>query len=123
MVMASSWKDQFAKYVFWLLNVINVLVFCPRLLLTQVTELENLPQDASRSAYTQRILEIVSNIKKQKEEITKVCLKPRTEGILISDFYMSYDQTSSLHTQVPDFYTPVAIEIIELHEFDYLDGA
>lgn len=34
---------------------------------------------------------------------------------------MSYDQTSSL--QQPDFYTPVAIEIIELHEFDYLDGA
>uniref|UniRef100_A0A8D3D1U6 Coiled-coil domain-containing protein 22 n=1 Tax=Scophthalmus maximus TaxID=52904 RepID=A0A8D3D1U6_SCOMX len=36
-----------------------------------VTELENLPRDVSRSAYTQRILEIVSNIKKQKEEITK----------------------------------------------------
>lgn len=40
-----------------------------------MTELENLPQDASRSAYTQRILEIVGNIKKQKEEITKVCLE------------------------------------------------
>ncbi|XP_068183815.1 coiled-coil domain-containing protein 22 [Antennarius striatus] len=37
-----------------------------------VTELESLPQDASRSAYTQRILEIVTNIKKQKEEITKI---------------------------------------------------
>ncbi|GAA6232456.1 coiled-coil domain-containing protein 22 [Lates japonicus] len=37
-----------------------------------VIELENLPQDVSRSAYTQRILEIVSNIKKQKEEITKI---------------------------------------------------
>ncbi|XP_011471286.1 coiled-coil domain-containing protein 22 [Oryzias latipes] len=37
-----------------------------------LTELESLPQDASRSAYTQRILEIVSNIKKQKEEITKI---------------------------------------------------
>ncbi|KAG7519250.1 hypothetical protein JOB18_004693 [Solea senegalensis] len=37
-----------------------------------VTELENLSQDVSRSAYTQRILEIVSNIKKQKEEITKI---------------------------------------------------
>lgn len=37
-----------------------------------VTELESLPQDASRSAYTHRILEIVSNIKKQKEEITKI---------------------------------------------------
>ncbi|KAM8863826.1 coiled-coil domain-containing protein 22 [Spinachia spinachia] len=37
-----------------------------------VTELENLPQDVSRSAYTQRILEIVNNIQKQKEEITKI---------------------------------------------------
>ncbi|KAG7999571.1 Coiled-coil domain-containing protein 22, partial [Nibea albiflora] len=37
-----------------------------------VTDLENLPQDVSRSAYTQRILEIVSNIKKQKEEIKKI---------------------------------------------------
>nr|XP_046251880.1 coiled-coil domain-containing protein 22 [Scatophagus argus] len=37
-----------------------------------VTELENLSQDASRSAYTQRILEIVINIRKQKEEITKI---------------------------------------------------
>ncbi|KAM6925500.1 coiled-coil domain-containing protein 22 [Xenentodon cancila] len=37
-----------------------------------VTEIESLPQDASRSAYTQRILEIVGNIKKQKEEITKI---------------------------------------------------
>ncbi|XP_054625737.1 coiled-coil domain-containing protein 22 isoform X2 [Dunckerocampus dactyliophorus] len=36
-----------------------------------VSELENLPKDVSRAAYTQRILEIVSNIKKQKEEITK----------------------------------------------------
>ncbi|XP_056130362.1 coiled-coil domain-containing protein 22 [Lampris incognitus] len=37
-----------------------------------ITELENLPQDVSRSAYTARILEIVGNIKKQKEDITKV---------------------------------------------------
>ncbi|XP_037102056.1 coiled-coil domain-containing protein 22 [Syngnathus acus] len=37
-----------------------------------VTELESLPNDVSRAAYTQRILEIVSNIKKQKEEITKI---------------------------------------------------
>lgn len=35
-------------------------------------ELESLPKDVSRSAYTQRILEIVGNIRKQKEEITKV---------------------------------------------------
>ncbi|XP_061908416.1 coiled-coil domain-containing protein 22 isoform X3 [Entelurus aequoreus] len=37
-----------------------------------VSQLENLPKDVSRAAYTQRILEIVSNIKKQKEEITKI---------------------------------------------------
>ncbi|KAM8934611.1 coiled-coil domain-containing protein 22 [Pelodytes ibericus] len=37
-----------------------------------VSEYETLPQEVSRAAYTQRILEIVSNIKKQKEEITKI---------------------------------------------------
>ncbi|MBN3318416.1 CCD22 protein, partial [Atractosteus spatula] len=37
-----------------------------------MTEFETLPKDVSRSAYTQRILEIVGNIKKQKEEITKI---------------------------------------------------
>lgn len=37
-----------------------------------VSELDSLPQDVSRSAYTQRIMEIVSNIKKQKEEIFKI---------------------------------------------------
>lgn len=37
-----------------------------------ITEYETLPKDVSRSAYTMRILEIVSNIKKQKEEITKI---------------------------------------------------
>lgn len=37
-----------------------------------LTEFENLPGDVSRSAYTQRILEIVGNIKKQNEEITKI---------------------------------------------------
>uniref|UniRef100_A0A8B9YZ84 Coiled-coil domain-containing protein 22 n=1 Tax=Bos mutus grunniens TaxID=30521 RepID=A0A8B9YZ84_BOSMU len=36
-----------------------------------VSELETLPKDVSRLAYTQRILEIVGNIRKQKEEITK----------------------------------------------------
>ncbi|XP_053148858.1 coiled-coil domain-containing protein 22 isoform X1 [Hemicordylus capensis] len=37
-----------------------------------LVELESLPKDVSRSAYTQRILEIVGNIRKQKEEITKI---------------------------------------------------
>ncbi|XP_043357475.1 LOW QUALITY PROTEIN: coiled-coil domain-containing protein 22 [Dermochelys coriacea] len=37
-----------------------------------LSELESLPKDVSRAAYTQRILEIVGNIRKQKEEITKI---------------------------------------------------
>ncbi|KAM6475716.1 coiled-coil domain-containing protein 22 [Liasis olivaceus] len=37
-----------------------------------LVELESLPKDICRSAYTQRILEIVGNICKQKEEITKI---------------------------------------------------
>ncbi|XP_064415389.1 coiled-coil domain-containing protein 22 [Latimeria chalumnae] len=37
-----------------------------------LAEYENYPKDVSRSAYTHRILEIVGNIKKQKEEITKI---------------------------------------------------
>ncbi|RXN23186.1 coiled-coil domain-containing 22 [Labeo rohita] len=37
----------------------------------ELTEYETLSKDVSRSAYTMRILEIVGNIKKQKEEITK----------------------------------------------------
>uniref|UniRef100_H2RV51 Coiled-coil domain-containing protein 22 n=1 Tax=Takifugu rubripes TaxID=31033 RepID=H2RV51_TAKRU len=41
---------------------------------SQVAQVDRLPQEASRSAYTQRILEIVSNIKKQKEEITKILM-------------------------------------------------
>lgn len=38
----------------------------------QVLELEGLPRAVSRAAYTHRILEIVSNIRKQKEEIKRV---------------------------------------------------
>ncbi|XP_056665050.1 coiled-coil domain-containing protein 22 isoform X2 [Monodelphis domestica] len=37
-----------------------------------VAELETLPRDMARSAYTHRILEIVGSIRKQKEEITKI---------------------------------------------------
>uniref|UniRef100_A0A8C1U2X3 Coiled-coil domain-containing protein 22 n=1 Tax=Cyprinus carpio TaxID=7962 RepID=A0A8C1U2X3_CYPCA len=37
-----------------------------------VRNFETLSKDVSRSAYTMRILEIVGNIKKQKEEITKI---------------------------------------------------
>lgn len=48
----------------------------------QITEYETLPKDVSRSAYTIRILEIVSNIKKQKEEITKVCIDSQYHEVL-----------------------------------------
>uniref|UniRef100_A0A8C3UTN0 Coiled-coil domain-containing protein 22 n=1 Tax=Catharus ustulatus TaxID=91951 RepID=A0A8C3UTN0_CATUS len=37
-----------------------------------LAELEALPRDVSRAVYTQRILEIVGNIRKQKEEIGKI---------------------------------------------------
>ena len=39
---------------------------------TEVVEYETMSKDVNRSAYTRRILEIVGNIKKQKEEINKV---------------------------------------------------
>uniref|UniRef100_UPI00358DFEA0 coiled-coil domain-containing protein 22 isoform X2 n=1 Tax=Myxine glutinosa TaxID=7769 RepID=UPI00358DFEA0 len=42
-----------------------------------ISEYEGTAQDVSRSAYTQRILEIVGNIKKQKEEIGKILLDTR----------------------------------------------
>lgn len=38
----------------------------------QVGEYERMTKDTSRSAYTRRIMEIVANIQKQKEEINKV---------------------------------------------------
>ncbi|XP_053908133.1 coiled-coil domain-containing protein 22 [Cuculus canorus] len=42
-----------------------------------VAELEALPRDASRAVYTQRIHEIVGNIRKQKEEIGKILVDTR----------------------------------------------
>lgn len=44
----------------------------PLVFYMQLVELEALPRDVSRAVYTQRILEIVGNIRKQKEEIGKV---------------------------------------------------
>ena len=38
----------------------------------QMSEYEQMTKDVNRSTYTRRILEIVSNIKKQKTEIDKV---------------------------------------------------
>ncbi|XP_062454654.1 6-phosphofructo-2-kinase/fructose-2,6-bisphosphatase 1 isoform X2 [Rhea pennata] len=42
-----------------------------------VLELEALPRDISRAVYTRRILEIVGNIRKQKEEIGKILVDTR----------------------------------------------
>ncbi|XP_064359511.1 coiled-coil domain-containing protein 22 isoform X3 [Dromaius novaehollandiae] len=42
-----------------------------------VLELEALPRDVSRAVYTRRILEIVGNIRKQKEEIGKILVDTR----------------------------------------------
>lgn len=41
----------------------------------QVSEYERMTKDVNRSAYTRKILEIVANIKKQKQEIDKVEIK------------------------------------------------
>ena len=41
-------------------------------LFTQADEYQRMTKDVNRSAYTRRILEIVANIRKQKEDIEKV---------------------------------------------------
>lgn len=48
------------------------LSFISSFVFFQVVEYETMSKDVNRSAYTRRILEIVGNIKKQKEEINKV---------------------------------------------------
>ena len=42
-----------------------------------VTEVQKLPREVNRSAYTQRILEIINNVRKQKDEIDKVLADTR----------------------------------------------
>ena len=42
-----------------------------------VTEVHKLPKEVNRSAYTQRILEIINNVRKQKDEINKVLADTR----------------------------------------------
>lgn len=42
-----------------------------------LVELESLPRDVSRAVYTQRIMEIVGNIRKQKEQIGKILVDTR----------------------------------------------
>lgn len=42
-----------------------------------LAEVQKLPKDVNRSAYTQRILEIINNVRKQKDEINKVLVDTR----------------------------------------------
>ncbi|XP_031838393.1 coiled-coil domain-containing protein 22 homolog isoform X2 [Nomia melanderi] len=42
-----------------------------------VTEVQKLPKEVNRSAYTQRILEIINNVRKQKDDINKVLADTR----------------------------------------------
>ena len=42
-----------------------------------LAEVQKLPKDSNRSAYTQRILEIINNVRKQKDEINKVLADTR----------------------------------------------
>ncbi|OAD59979.1 Coiled-coil domain-containing protein 22 like protein [Eufriesea mexicana] len=49
-----------------------------------VTEVQKLPKEVNRSAYTQRILEIINNIRKQRDEIDKVLIDTRQIQIEIN---------------------------------------
>lgn len=40
-------------------------------------EVQKLPREVNRSAYTQRILEIINNVRKQRDEISKVLADTR----------------------------------------------
>lgn len=42
-----------------------------------VAEIQKLPKEVNRSAYTQRILEIINNVRKQRDEISKVLADTR----------------------------------------------
>uniref|UniRef100_A0A8C5A171 Coiled-coil domain-containing protein 22 n=1 Tax=Gadus morhua TaxID=8049 RepID=A0A8C5A171_GADMO len=80
-----------------------------------ISELENLPKDVSRSAYTLRILEIVGNIKKQKEEITKDAKKD--ESVRKSYKYLAalHENCSQLIQTIEDTGT-ILREIRDLEE-------
>ena len=47
-------------------------MLCVLCVCVQVTEYEQLNKGQSRSSYTKRILEIVANIQKQKEDISRI---------------------------------------------------
>ena len=63
-------------HAFIITFILHVLIISSILivfLFFQHLDYENMTKDVNRSAYTKRILEIVSNIKKQKQQIDKVC--------------------------------------------------
>lgn len=64
-------------------------VLCKQL----VSEYEQMTKDVNRSTYTRRILEIVSNIKKQKTEIDKVLLDTRSVQKEINQLSGKLDRT------------------------------
>ncbi|KAF1612158.1 UNVERIFIED_CONTAM: Coiled-coil domain-containing protein 22, partial [Eudyptes pachyrhynchus] len=61
-----------------------------------VAELEALPRDVSRAVYTQRILEIVGNIRKQKEEIGKILVDTRALQKEINSLVGKLERTFSV---------------------------
>ncbi|KAM9510724.1 coiled-coil domain-containing protein 22 isoform 1-T1 [Guaruba guarouba] len=63
---------------------------------TLVAELEALPRDISRAVYTQRILEIVGNIRKQKEEISKILVDTRALQKEINSLVGKLERTFSV---------------------------
>lgn len=58
-----------------------------------MAEYERMTKDVNRSAYTKRIMEIVSNIKKQKDEIDKVLIDTRTIQKEINNLTGKLDRT------------------------------
>uniref|UniRef100_A0A8C3UZD7 Coiled-coil domain-containing protein 22 n=1 Tax=Catharus ustulatus TaxID=91951 RepID=A0A8C3UZD7_CATUS len=66
-----------------------------------LAELEALPRDVSRAVYTQRILEIVGNIRKQKEEIGKILEDTRALqkeiNALVGKLERTFSVTDELH--------------------------
>ncbi|KAK3700428.1 hypothetical protein QZH41_015291, partial [Actinostola sp. cb2023] len=58
-----------------------------------VVEFEQMSRDVNRSAYTRRILEIVGNIKKQKEEISKILVDTKVVQKEINQLSGKLDRT------------------------------
>eukprot|EP01103_Thecamoeba_quadrilineata_P013783 TRINITY_DN3928_c0_g1_i1.p1 TRINITY_DN3928_c0_g1~~TRINITY_DN3928_c0_g1_i1.p1 ORF type:complete len:654 (-),score=157.66 TRINITY_DN3928_c0_g1_i1:45-2006(-) len=62
--------------------------------------LQQLPQDMNRSNYTQRILEVVKNVKKQKIDIDKILIDTRNlkkeKSIIIDTLHREFHVTSDL---------------------------